>query len=333
MQELVGKLEVLDPGASNSLKVIEYFDVLVDGHATPQTLLRGAAFLSGVTAGVESPRVTFAVDERGRLLAGARPDTWSTRALQGGGVVWIQRAGARHANDDMILERLAIGLGIALERAAPPTESRLAVDTVIDRSESVDSRREAALRLRLDPAARYSVIAEPARVSARAGHQTTVVTSVGAVRAIVRLAADPVREPRAGVGLPAASDALDRSWTSALTALRLTSDSEPIVRAADLGAFLLVAEVADSGGAPSDDVTALAALLTHSEQSLTQLESLVAADSLRAAAAAIGIHHSTLQVQATRFSTALGFDVRSPQGRLRLALALKLHRLATTRFT
>lgn len=62
------------------------------------------------------------------------------------------------------------------------------------------------------------------------------------------------------------------------------------------------------------------------------MEALLATDSLRAAAAAIGIHHSTLQAQAAKCSTALGFDVRSPQGRLRLALALKLHRLAITRF-
>lgn len=332
MQELVGKLEVLDPGASNSLKVIEYFDVLVDGHASPQTLLRGAAFLSGVTAGIESPRATFAVDERGRLLAGAEPGAWTTRALPDGGVVWIQRSGARHANDDMILERLAIGVGIALERAAPPAESRRTVDTLIDPSESVGARREAALRLKLDPAARYAVIAEPARASARTGHQTTVVTPVGAVRAIVRLAAEPVHEQRAGVGLPTAGDALDRSWTSALTALRLTTDAEPVVRAADLGSFLLVAEVADSGAAPSDDVRALDAMFRHAEQSLTSMEALLATDSLRAAAAAIGIHHSTLQAQAAKCSTALGFDVRSPRGRLRLALALKLHRLAITRF-
>ena len=98
------------------------------------------------------------------------------------------------------------------------------------------------------------MVATPARASIRAGRQTTVVTSVGAVRAIVRLAADPVREPRAGVGLPTSGDALDRSWTSALTALRLSSKAEPVVRAAELGSFLLVAEVADSRAAPTDDV-------------------------------------------------------------------------------
>ena len=332
MQELVGKLDILDRAASNSLKVIGYFDVLVDGHATPRTLLRAAAFLSGTTVGIESRRMTCAVDERGHPLAGARADAWPCRAVPDGGVVWMQRAGAPHANDDMILERLVIGLGIALERAAPLSESRSTVGTAIDPAESATARRDAASRLKLDPTARYTVIAEPAGAPASAALQTTVVTPVGAVRALVRLAAEPMRGSRSGVGLPVTSDSLDRSWSSALVALRLTSDAEPVVRAADLGAFLLLAEVADSSTPPSDDVRTLGTLSRHSEQSLTYLEALLATDSLRAAAAVIGIHHSTLQAQATKFSEALGFDVRSPQGRLRLALALKLHRLATTRF-
>lgn len=341
MKELVGRLEALDSSASSSLKVIEYFDVLTNGHATPQTLVRGAAFLSGATAGVQSPRVAIVVDERGRLLAGDRPEASLARALPDGGVVWIQRTGDRHATDDMILERLAMGLGVALERSAPlpRTVARLAVDTVIDGSEPVEHRREAAVRLGLDPTAGYSVIAEPANIaepakaSAHGGHQTTVVTPFGAVRATVRAGVHEVLEPRAGIGLTMPSDELHRSWGSALIALRLTSDAERVVRAADLGAFLELADVADSRGSVTDDVQSLAVLFTHSAHAREQLESLVATESFRAAAAALGIHHSTLQVQIARFSAALGFDVRPPNGRLRLALALKLHRLAVSRFS
>jgi hypothetical protein len=39
-----------------------------------------------------------------------------------------------------------------------------------------------------------------------------------------------------------------------------------------------------------------------------------------------------MQARATEFSEALGFDVRTPAGRVRLVLALGLRRLATTRF-
>ena len=51
MQGLVWRLKALDPEASESLKVIAYFDALVDGHASAQVLLSGAAVLSGCAAG------------------------------------------------------------------------------------------------------------------------------------------------------------------------------------------------------------------------------------------------------------------------------------------
>ena len=53
---------------------------------------------------------------------------------------------------------------------------------------------------------------------------------------------------------------------------------------------------------------------------------------LSAAGVEAGLHHSTVQARAEQYSTALGFDIRSPRGRVRLSLALALRRLATTRF-
>jgi DNA-binding PucR family transcriptional regulator len=60
------------------------------------------------------------------------------------------------------------------------------------------------------------------------------------------------------------------------------------------------------------------------------LETLVAvagAASLRAAAAALTLHHSTLQERLTHAEHLLGWPVRTPPGRLRLQLALALRRL------
>ena len=51
MQELVGRLSTLDPAASESLKVIAYFDALVEARAGRLALLRGAARLTGCPAG------------------------------------------------------------------------------------------------------------------------------------------------------------------------------------------------------------------------------------------------------------------------------------------
>ncbi|HEY4266962.1 MAG TPA: helix-turn-helix domain-containing protein, partial [Galbitalea sp.] len=58
-------------------------------------------------------------------------------------------------------------------------------------------------------------------------------------------------------------------------------------------------------------------------------EATASSDSLRAAATVAGVHHSTLQAHVIEWNAALGFDLRSPAGRVRLALALRLYRLAT----
>ena len=51
MQELVVRLTTLDPEVSESLKVIAYFDALVEGHASMEVPLRGAAVLTECAAG------------------------------------------------------------------------------------------------------------------------------------------------------------------------------------------------------------------------------------------------------------------------------------------
>ncbi len=82
----------------------------------------------------------------------------------------------------------------------------------------------------------------------------------------------------------------------------------------------------------SPDVTALSDLIDSHPGAEVLLEAIVATDSLRAAGVDAGLHHSTVQARAAQYSDALGFDIRTPRGRVRLSLALSLHRLATTRF-
>lgn len=62
------------------------------------------------------------------------------------------------------------------------------------------------------------------------------------------------------------------------------------------------------------------------------LDAITATDSLRAAGVETRLHHSTVQARAEQYSDTLGFDIRSPRGRVRLSLALAMHRLATSRF-
>jgi DNA-binding PucR family transcriptional regulator len=54
---------------------------------------------------------------------------------------------------------------------------------------------------------------------------------------------------------------------------------------------------------------------------------VAASASLRAAAATLLVHHSTLQERITHAERLLGWPIRGPHGRQRLYLALALRRL------
>jgi hypothetical protein len=334
MQELVGRLTAVDAEATETLKVIAYFDALINGHATTEVLLRGAAILSGCAAGQSVGGKTMRVDATGARSA-PRPGDWPSRMFGDGGTVWIERSGAAHANDEMILERLAIAAGIAYERTSPAAASRRALETIIDDQASAEARSDAAKRLHLDTHVRYRIVATPgadAVIGPDAGRVPSVVvgTPYGPVRAV--LAGETSPRARAGIGIAATPATLARSWASALIALRLSSAREPVVNAEDLGALLPLAAAADATLSETADVAALSDLIASHPGAEVLLEAIAATDSLRAAGVDSGLHHSTVQARAAQYSEALGFDIRSPRGRVRLSLALSAHRLATTRF-
>lgn len=328
MQELVGRLTALDAEATETLKVIAYFDALVDGHASIEVLLRGAAVLSGCAAGVAADGILLRVDDSGARSSAPRGD-WPSRAFGDGGLTWIERAGGQHANDEMILERLAIALGIAVDRTSPTAASRRALQTLIDPATTADARADAARRLHLTPHDHYRVIATPAD-STVAAPSIVVRTEVGSVRVTVRGTSDREQWARAGIGIAGVPEALPQSWASALVALRLTSPRESVVNADDLGAVLALADVASQREVP--DVAALTSLIHSHPGAENLLDAIATTESLRAAGIEVGLHHSTVQSRTAQFGEELGFDLRSPQGRVRLSLAFALYRLATTRF-
>lgn len=341
MQELVGRLTAVDAEATETLKVIAYFDALVNGHATTEVLLRGAAILSGCAAGQTVGGKTMRVDATG-ARAVASPGDWPSRSFEDGGVVWIERTGPAHANDEMILERLAIAAGIAYERTSPAAASRRALQTIIDDQASAEARSDAAKRLHLDVRARYRIVATPdADPGVPTGRAPVVVvgTPYGPVRATLADDSDDAggegekpSRPRAGIGIPTSPVSLPESWASALVALRLSSTREPVVDAAELGALLSLARVADEAPDGMPDVEALSDLVAAQPGAAALLDAIATTDSLRAASVETGLHHSTVQARAGQYSDMLGFDIRSPRGKVRLSLALALHRLATSRF-
>lgn len=327
MQELLGRLSALDPEATETLKVISYFDALVQGHASINVLLRGAAILGGCAVGFRDDAHDLRVDHEGRREMNTSDSSlWPRHALSDNGFVWMERHGAAHANDDMILERLALAVTIHLDRRSAAPGTALAINELIGPETSRDQRLSAAQKLGLNPTGLYRAIAAP-RTTSFEGVSALVMTSIGLLRATIEPAEGETAAQRAGVGVLCLPDALEQSWRTALVALRLSTDREPVVVASELGAILALAEVPDETLAALPDFKALYAMHLDQPRALLVLQSWVEHESARAVAADLGVHHSTVQGRLADCSGRLGFDVRTASGRVRLALALAVHKL------
>ena len=325
MQELVGRLTALDPEASETLKVVSYFDTLVAGGVGIETLLRGAAVLSGTVAGhAIAGRAPTRIGPAGDRLDPGTDDAasaWPSRVTSDASRVWIERDGAAHANDAMVLERLALAVAITTARRASTADA--AVEVVITASASADERAVAASRLRLDGTREVRAVAfHPDAAALTPGPTAVVATPRGLARVVLVDGVSHVPPGiRAGIGIRGPAERLPESWASALIALRLGTAREPVVDAEGLGALLLVAEAADRPGAAHPDVAALDALDARSRQ---VLEAFADAGSVRAAASVLGMHHSSVQARLDALTAQLGYDPRSPGGRTRYALARAL---------
>lgn len=139
---------------------------------------------------------------------------------------------------------------------------------------------------------------------------------------------------RLGVGPAVPVLELPRSWAEARTALRFTAEGTPqdpgpqVVHADELGGIALLAGLVAPGSEPPPDVRALEAAAANTPWLPATLHAVASSGSLRAAAAGINVHHSTLQDRLTHAEHLLGWPLRTPQGRLRLQLALTMRRLA-----
>jgi len=324
MQELVGRLTALDPQASETLKVIAYFDALVAGGARMPAIVRAAATLAGVTAGamVDGESIRYRPD--GTSPDVADPSDWPSRPATSRDWVWIERTGPAHANDAMVLERFALAIALRREGAAAPAEDALHV--VLDAERTPAERAEALARLSLPPGELRIALTMP--IVSLAGPSTLVATRAGALRATVVGAAHPFDEvpsdARIGIGPLVPAGELHRSLTDAELGFRLADDGHRRIDAADLGILLDAVRAAQSSAPEHPDVTALRRL---DPGAAAALAALAQSESIRQAAQHLGVHHSTLQARHERLTHDLGWDPRTASGRARYAVAALLVRL------
>ncbi len=275
--------------------------------------------------------VTYGVAGTGRT--GAAPDgVTADRARAASHPVDTDHAGAAarrggggHARvassvvDAVILERAAGALRLVLDRTRGrvPADDPALVETLLDGTATEAARLHAARRLGLDPAL-------PARALAPLNERPRVVPAGAEADGVVRL----------GVGPAVPVLELPRSWAEARTALRFTADGTPrdpgprVVYAEELGGIALLADLVVPGAEPPPDVRALEAAAASTPWLAATLHAVASTASLRAAASEINVHHSTLQDRLAHAEHLLGWPVRTPQGRLRLQLALAMRHLA-----
>jgi hypothetical protein len=322
-----------DPEASEILRVVNHFDALVAWGATADALLRAAVVLSGCAAGLVTRGTSLRLDDRGdrrEAAAIVEGDSWLRRDIVGFGRVWLEREGAPHFDDQLIIDRLALALGVVLGRASIAREDRAPLEILLDPHASPEDRQAAATRLKLDPGRTVRVLATPVDLVPNP-RSVVVPLLAGRVRATLDDGTRPAAG-RVGVGLATSPTDLPMSWRSATLALRVSGPARPVVVADELGAVLRLLEVADTDPVPHPDAVGVARMVTQDPDILRTLDAVVLTESVRAAAAMAGVHHSTMQRRVIDLADRLGFDPGSAAGRVRLALALHLHRLATSRF-
>ncbi|MFC8429555.1 helix-turn-helix domain-containing protein [Streptomyces sp. NPDC057253] len=341
MKELAGRLTALDPDAGAAVRVIAYFDRLSESRAGLEALVRGAAVLAGVPALLVDAerRVRVRVQADGtRRDSGAPPDPgWPSAALAPGGAaaLWLERAeAAPSVVDAVILERAAGAVRLVLDRTRgrAPVDDPALVETLLDAAAPEAARLHAARGLGLDPAGTARALApldgRPMVVAGRAdaGRADTEPLTAQTIAGLP--------EGRVGVGPEVPVLDLPRSWADARTALRFTAEGtarDPgpkVVHADELGGVALLADLVAPGAQAPPDVQALEAAGASTPWLLATLHAVVSTASLRAAAAEINVHHSTLQDRLSHAEHLLGWPLRTPQGRLRLQLALAMRHLA-----
>ncbi|MFD9739976.1 helix-turn-helix domain-containing protein [Umezawaea sp. NPDC059074] len=318
MEDLVGRLSALDPDAGAAIKVIAYFDRLVEGRAGLEPIVRGAAVLTGCPARlVDDERgVSVRVDAKGVVDPDAGPPdpAWLSAPLHPGGppALWLERAGPAGPVEAMVLERALSAARGALARTRGPAPAD-DVAAVLDAAVDERSRLRAARRLGLGATAR--------------------AVAVDGGRAKVLTADQEVPSTRAGVGPTVPVADLPSSWAAARTALRFAAEGDEqdpgpsVVHADELGGLAVLAATVGPGSEPISDVRDLERARSTAPWALATLVAVATTASLRTAATTLVVHHSTLQDRLAHVEELLGWSVRDPAGKLRLQLAVALRRL------
>jgi len=302
VQELLGRIAKLDPETSLGLRVIACFDELMAGEVNSHVLASAAAALAGCPAGFRSGDGSrqLRVDPSGVSIPGARPTEVAALLLPYESEVWLEREGSALPNDDLILERFGLAIGVRFGLVRQQLEAPRDVALALDPAAAAEDRSAAAVRLGLMPGNGYRVLAAPlfAVFEKRPAGPTDVITSEHGTLQVVIVSdhAQEIAVAPAGLGPVESIGELPRSLRAAVVALRLSRPPEEgLIRAENFGG--LVELLAESSETVDPDAARIDEIM-DSPWAESTVRVLLEAPTVRQAARDLGLHHSTVQSRA-----------------------------------
>lgn len=283
------------------------------------------------------------------------------RTLPRGGFVWLERGTGPRSHDELILERMALVAGAISDppRADEEVDRNSTLATSLSQRMAEGERLRALSDLGFDLEDRFVVVtlagkrsvdqllssatlvaerSDGRAVAAPLDRDIVILFSAGATTSSIaqRLRSQFEHDPclttsHAGVGAQSSAAALPLSLATARVALRFARMPAPIgfgsQRVAtydDLGPVRLLAELPDERIRDDPDVVRLAALRSgpDGQERIDTLRAVCVAGSIRRAARALHLHHSTLAVRVERLEEEIGRDLGDPAQRLSVHLAL-----------
>lgn len=349
MKGLLLRLSALDAGAETAVRVIAFFDRLIEHRATAGELVRSAAALAECPVGFERPgeeTLRFAPDGS-VLVEPVDPATVNGVDLAPvAGRVWLERPGGPGPFDELVLERLALSARL-LAGPAPHLADPALVELVLSEREGPEDRVRALHLLGLVPAAPVRVVAvaapdpRAAAVALLGGRLPPRVAVIDGLAAVLVQRWEPTdlhvgTGVRVGVGGAVEGSAARRSWTQARLAVRFAvadggdHTADPMIEHDALGSLVLLAALPPERLRAQPDVATLSALAATPSGALdvATLEAFCRTGSLRQAAAQLHLHHSSVAARLAHVEQALGWRVEQPTGRFRAQFALLARRLA-----
>ncbi|MFJ5956328.1 helix-turn-helix domain-containing protein [Paenarthrobacter sp. NPDC092416] len=341
MQGLMYRLAELDADSAGLVRVIDYFDALVRHGADTVALMRASAALANCVVGIETTGKSGNLDVRRCDSRGnwspqpVRPRTVMKDIMIGDAVVgrvWIERIGDQLPLDEMLVDRMALTAASILQPRRPLTDAEHTRNLLV----SVDQVAvlTACASLRIEPSTTVRVLvssgeglaipreAAPGRatgIEMDGDHMGLVLDSYLPLHLPELAAAASAAHARVGVSLAAEASEIHLLVASAQFAKCQTSGATPVVSADDLGAMVLLAPGSKVGQERIPDMVR-ALEVRSSEHGVELLETLkvyLQSGTLRTAADALFLHHSSVAHRLAKLSQHLGFRVDSIEYRAR----------------